>query len=354
MTIDAFFKKAFNTLPEAEIFVPGRVNLIGEHIDYNGGRVLPLALQRGVTLALSRRTDRVMRVSSDRFDGVAETVIGGDPPQTWARYAVYSVQLACDLGWITTGADIGIVSSLNDGAGLSSSAALCVAVLKALRSVLGRSESDIELAQLARRVENEYIGMPCGIMDQMAVAVARPGEALFLDTATLDYEPLSLPTRAVFVVLHSGVHRELSDGRYKQRKEECDTAKRLLGTDDLCQVSLSDEAVGALPDVLRLRVRHCTTEHKRTVDAARSLRSGDLERFGQLMNANHRSMRDDFQVSLPAIDQLVATAQDAGALGARLTGGGFGGCIVAAVETKKRDRWIADVLQENPQAFLVE
>ncbi|MEO1043509.1 MAG: galactokinase [Pseudomonadota bacterium] len=355
MTIDLFFEEKYGAAPHVSVFVPGRVNLIGEHIDYNGGRVLPHALHRGVSLALSLREDQIIRVISDRFEGTSQSVIGDAPPHAWARYAVYSLQLAYDLGWITSGADLGVVSNLNDGAGLSSSAALCVAVLKSLRSVLDRSETDIEIAQLARRVENEYIGMPCGIMDQMAVSVAKPGEALFLDTAALDYEAITLPRNVAFVVLHSGVHRELADGRYKMRKEECDTAKRHFGTENLCQLPLND-VLGdkELPETIKHRVRHCILEHERTIAAAQLLRSGSITEFGLLMNESHLSMRDDFDISLPQIDDLVSTAQSAGALGARLTGGGFGGCIVAAVERPIQDRWVADVLTDHPHAFLVE
>ncbi|MEO1658414.1 MAG: galactokinase [Pseudomonadota bacterium] len=355
MTVSAFFQERFGKAPAQTVFVPGRVNLIGEHIDYNGGRVLPYALHRGVHVALSLRDDSDMVVASDRFDGVSRSTLGAEPADHWARYAVYSLQLANNLGWLRGGSELGIVSNLNDGAGLSSSAALCVAVLKAIRSACDIDVSDVEIAVLARRVENDYIGMPCGIMDQMAVAVARAGEALFLDTATLDYEPIALPEDVSFVVLHSGIHRELADGRYKARKEECDIAKAHFGTENLCHLSLGKvEADGTLsPDIIR-RVRHCITENERTVKAAALLKARDMGGFGKLMNESHISMRDDFAMSLPAIDQLVETAVSSGALGARLTGGGFGGCIVAAVPSPKAEAWAETVLARHPSAFLVE
>ena len=355
MNIEAIFAQKFGTEPQACVFVPGRVNLIGEHIDYNGGRVLPHALHRGVTLALSLRSDDVVRVASDRFEGVSEARTADEPTDSWAKYAHYTMRLAKDIGWISSGADIGIISNLSDGAGLSSSAALCVAVLKALREVTGRSESDVEIAQFARRVENDYIGMPCGIMDQMAVAVAKPGEALFLDTGSLDYDSIPLPEDVSFMVIHSGVHRELADGRYKQRADECLEAKSYFGTDDLCHLTL-DQVEGAvdLAENVKRRVRHCITEHERTVQAASHLRARDFVRFGESMNARHVSMRDDFEMSVPAIDRLVESAVEAGAHGARLTGGGFGGCIVAAVPVDASEVWLGKVLAQHPDAFLVE
>ena len=355
MSAAEFFRDQFGKAPDHSVFVPGRVNLIGEHIDYNGGRVLPHALHRGVSLALSLRADSTIRVSSDRFDGLSEGRLDQSPSDPWAKYAVYTCQLARDLGWIKGGADLGVVSDLSDGAGLSSSAALCVAVLKALREATKVSVSDVEIAQLARRVENEYIGMPCGIMDQMAVAVARPGQALYLDTASLDFETIPLPEDVAFVVMHSGIHRELADGRYKQRKEECDVAKEYFGTEDLCHLSTSQlDAARGLDETIQRRVRHCISEHIRVVEAARLLKNKEFTRFGAVMRESHISMRDDFEMSMPEIDALVETAMSFGALGARLTGGGFGGCIVAAVPAHVVQIWKDEVLERHPNAFVVE
>ncbi|MEM9838187.1 MAG: galactokinase [Pseudomonadota bacterium] len=355
MNVHETFSTAFGGNPDTDVFVPGRVNLIGEHIDYNGGRVLPYALPQGVSVALRLRDDGFVSVASERFEGASKAALGSPPADGWAKYAHYTVQLARDIGWPVQGADIAITSNLSDGAGLSSSAALCVAVLKALRSVSGQTASDSEIAQLARRVENDYIGMPCGIMDQMAVAVASSGEALFLDTASLDFESIPLPHDVAFCVLHSGVHRELADGRYKMRKEECDQAKVYFGTDDLCHLPLTSLADATdLDPAIGRRVRHCITEHVRVVAAAEALKAGRMNAFGDAMNASHISMRDDFEMSVPAIDALVETATTRGALGARLTGGGFGGCIVAAVERSEVERWTKDVLSEHPSAFLVQ
>ena len=354
MTAVQFFEKTFRRVPQTNVFVPGRVNLIGEHIDYNGGRVLPFALNSGVEVALSPLEDDRVVLASDRFEGLVEAALGDEMSEGWARYGFYAARLASRLGWRRGGAEIAITSNLSDGAGVSSSAALCVAVLKAMRALSAVSVDDIEIAQLARRVENQDIGMPCGIMDQMAVAIAEPGEAIFLDTATLDYETIALPSGHLFPVLHSGVRRELSDGRYRERKEECDAAKAHFATEDLCHLDLADvEAATGLTPALRRRVRHCITEHKRAEAAAAALHDGQLEAFGALMDESHTSMRDDFEMSAPGVDELVVEAKRAGALGARLTGGGFGGCIVACVEASDAARWRAEVLRAVPRAFPV-
>ena len=352
---EVFFKERFGARPEVTLFVPGRVNLIGEHIDYNGGRVLPCALGVGITLSLKLRQDDQVTVVYDKFEGAISASLSDDMNQGWARYAFYAVRLAKRLGWVERGADIALVSTLSHGAGLSSSAALCVAVIKALRDVSSMSADDVEIAQLARRIENEDIGVPCGIMDQMAVAVAKPGQALFLDTESLDYDPIPLPTSHRFVVLHSGIHRELADGRYGARKQECDVAKEHFGTNDLCHLTLDDVVGnGALPEPVRRRVRHCITEHHRTVSAATALRDQRMTDFGMLMDESHLSMRDDFEMSVPGIDRLVEEAKVQGAIGARLTGGGFGGCIVACVAADGAEDWERRVLEASPGAFRVQ
>jgi len=350
-----FFKATYGEEPSVTIKVPGRVNLIGEHVDYNGGSVLPYALSSGVSVSARLADDKTVQVGSDRFEGVETFQLSDNPAIGWARYAFFSAKLASELGWWNGGVDLAITSNLNDGAGLSSSAALCVATLKALRQLTDQSVDDAEIARIARRVENECIGMPCGIMDQMAVAVPAPGQALFLDTRDLGYETLDLPKDHAFIVVHSGVHRELADGRYKERKEECDLAKDYFGTDDLCHLDL-DHVNGAadLDPAAQRRARHCVTEHERVVHAARALQSKDYAAFGRLMHESHQSMRDDFQMTVEPIDRLVETAEAEGALGARLTGGGFGGAIVALVQPERADEWWAEVSHQHPAAFIVD
>jgi len=353
MISDAF-ETLFNSQPKISGFTPGRVNLIGEHIDYNGGRVLPTALEIGVTLALSPRADGKIRIGSDKFAGIADRSIGEATSDHWSDYITGALQIAKAEGFGPNGADIAVTTNLPFGAGISSSAAVTVCLLRAARDLSGAPLTDKDLAVIARRVENEYIGMPCGIMDQMAVAIARPGQALSLNTDTLDFELVDLPRTHHMAVIHSGVFRQLNEGRYKVRKEECDQVKAAAGRDDICRLSDAElETLKHLPADIFRRARHCVSEHRRTVEAANALRNNEMEEFGALMNESHISMRDDFEMSVPPVDTLVADAQSLGATGARLTGGGFGGCIVACVEHGKLNTWREALLAAHPRAFSV-
>ena len=334
---------------------PGRVNLIGEHTDYNGGWVFPAALSVRLDVQLTPRSDEQVVVSADGFPETARRAIGDAAEGHWSDPALGAIYEAIALGLLENGADLAIHSTIPAGSGLSSSAALIVAILKAAREHAASTLSDTEMAVAARRVENEFIGVPCGIMDQMAVAIAQPGQAMALDTATLEYRLVTLPITHDLVVLHSGYTRKLSDGRYRQRKEECDAAKQALGTQDLCLLDPQlIEDTAALDDIARRRARHCATEHRRVLAAIEALEAGDMCQFGALMIASHASMRDDFEVSIPPIDALVADAVDLGAVGARLTGGGFGGCIVACIERSARDAWQDALLAQHADARFVD
>ena len=348
------FTALFGFPPEISGFTPGRVNLIGEHIDYNGGRVLPTALDLGVTVALSPRANGRIRIGSDKFDGIAERGMSDAAADHWSDYITGALQIAFAEGFGPNGADIAVTTNLPFGAGISSSAAVTVCVLRAARDLSNANQSDTDLAVLARRVENEYIGMPCGIMDQMAVAIARPGQALSLNTETLSFDLIDLPKTHHMAVIHSGVFRQLNEGRYKIRKEECDQVKTAAQREDICQMSDAElHGLKSLPKDIFRRARHCVTEHRRTVAAADALRKNRMAKLGALMNASHISMRDDFAMSVPKVDALVADAQAFGAVGARLTGGGFGGCIVACVDHTKLDAWRDKLLAAHPDAFWV-
>ena len=333
---------------------PGRVNLIGEHTDYNGGMVLPAALSIGIEVMLSPRPDSAVAVSSNHYDDPAIRDLADDAVGEWADPVVGALREANALGLMSGGASVDIASTMPEGSGLSSSAALIVAVLKAARAATGSDLSDVQIAIAARRVENSYMGVPCGIMDQMAVALAEPGSAMALDTKTMEWDILALPAGFEFVVVHSGVTRKLTDGRYGERKAECDAAKRHFGTEDLCLLSRGEVEGSDLADIPKRRTLHCVSEHARTVQARDALAAGDMTRFGALMNESHASMRDLFEISLPEIDALVETAQDLGALGARLTGGGFGGCIVALVESVGREAWLDQLLERHSDARFID
>ncbi len=352
--VQDIFNAAFGYRPKIQGFTPGRVNLIGEHTDYNGGYVLPTALKLGLDIALSPRSDRKVRIVSKGYDGRSETVLDAPISGHWSDYARGAVLYAGKAGLLDGGADIAVSSTLPEGAGLSSSAAITVGILKLARNLSSAAIDDVEISRTARRIENEFIGMPCGIMDQMAVAIANPGQALFLDTDILTYDLVDLPVDHHMAVIHSGKYRLLNEGRYKERKEECDVVKTALGRDDICRITQKDlDSLSGLDDVHQRRARHCMTEHRRTIAAATAILENDLAEFGLLMIESHASMRDDFEITLPAIDALVDDAVRFGATGARMTGGGFGGCIVACVENKKLEKWKSNLLSNHRDAFYV-
>lgn len=348
------FETVFGSKARIHGFTPGRVNLIGEHTDYNGGMVLPTSLELGVSLALTPRADEKIRIWSDKFDDIAERITSEAATDHWSDYIVGAIILANEQGYLSGGANIAVETTLPFGAGISSSAAVTVGILKLARDVAEADTSNKDIAVLARRVENDFIGMPCGIMDQMAVAIASPGQALALNTETLEYDLIDLPKDYHIAVIHSGQFRQLNEGRYKERKEECDAIKAELGHNNICQISDARfETLSLLPNTLQRRARHCMTDHRRTVEAITCLRENNLERLGILMNESHASMRDDFEITVPKVDALVEDAVKLGALGARQTGGGFGGCIVACIAKHKMEAWKMALLEKHPESFWV-
>ena len=347
------FKDTFGIAPAATIFTPGRVNILGEHTDYNGGMVLPAALDIGVTISVLPRKDKQLRVISDAFEEMAERAFSEPATGHWSDYALGAASEARQLGF-SDGADIAMTTTLPFGAGISSSAAVCVGILRALATVNGHALSPEETAMAARRVETDFIGVPCGIMDQMAVAVAEPGQAMALDTRSLAYELIALPQTHTLAVIHSGVQRKLNEGRYAERKFECDTAKKALGRDDLCLITEGELAtLQNEPANIYRRARHCLREHRRTVVAAKALKDGDMDQLGRLMIEGHASIRDDFEITVPAVDAIVEDAVSLGALGARQTGGGFGGCLLLLIENSKIADCLTALSERHPKIWRV-
>jgi galactokinase len=271
---------------------------------------------------------------------------------TWLDYVQGITRVLDEAGHAIRGVDLRIDSSVPLGSGLSSSAALEMALLRAFRAAFALSIDDVPLAKLGQRAENEFVGAPCGIMDQMACSLAEDGVALFLDTRTLQYDRVRLPSGADLVVINSGVSHSVAGADYATRRRECEQAASILGVAQLRDVPLADldRTVSGLPDTLRRRVRHVVTEDQRVLDAVAAMRSGDLARLGQLFHESHASMRDDYQVSVPEIDLLVDLArEDPRVHGARLTGGGFGGSIVALAD-KGTGRPVGERLATEYQA----
>lgn len=332
--IEIKFQKIFGAPPTHVTRAPGRVNLIGEHTDYNGGFVLPMAIDRAVWIAARRRDDRTVRMVALNLDGEESQFslddIQPDPKYAWANYVR---GVACMLGSNAIGADLLIHGNVPIGAGLSSSAALEVCAAVTFER-LGELEIErLEIARLCQRAENEFVGVQSGIMDQFASLFAREGHALLIDCRDLSYEQVSLPRSAAIVVCDTKKRRGLVDSEYNVRRAECAEAARWLGVRSLRDASMDD--LKNLSGVLERRVRHVVTENARVKRAVEACKQNDLATLGRLMNESHASLRDDYQVSCAELDAMVAIAQkQVGCFGARLTGAGFGGCTVNLVEER--------------------
>jgi galactokinase len=323
----AGFATAFGREPEVSASAPGRVNLLGEHTDYNDGFVLPIALSQQTTVCLGRASAAVFTLRSDNLGGTVRFTLDRAPEEQFARYVFGCLHEARAAGLHMAPLDIHVASDVPIGVGLSSSAALEVATLRALRTLLGATFGDVEIALMAQRAEIEHAGVRCGIMDQMASSLAGTERALFLDTRTLQTRLVDLPPDTVVLVLDSGIERSLAGSGFNQRRRECEEAAARLGVASLRDVE-DVGAVESLPEPWRRRARHVVTENARVLRAVAA--STDAAALGRLMNASHASLRDDYEVSVPALDRLVVLLQaQPGVHGARLTGAGFGGACVA-------------------------
>ena len=366
------FQKRYGSAPRL-FRAPGRVNLIGEHTDYNGGFVLPMAIDRETVIAAAPRRDQKVRVYSlNRNEAEEFDLENPGPPRRglWLDYVEGVAQALLSREVRLVGADLMILSDVAPGSGLSSSAALTVASGLALTCIAGVEVDPRQLALVAQQAEHTYVGMMSGIMDQLVAVLGRRGHALLIDCRTLEATPVSLDTKDVGVaVCDSMVRHELASSEYNVRRAECERGVELLretlpGIKDLRDVSVAEvEEYGArLPDPIRRRCRHVVTENERTLRAAASLRVGDLDEIGSLMNRSHESLRDDYEVSSPELDALVEIARDcAGVLGSRMTGGGFGGSTVSLVRRdaiEEVTRTISAAYEERtgiaPKVFITE
>ena len=337
-----WFAECYAARPEGIWHAPGRVNLIGEHTDYNEGFVLPFALGQGVRAAASRRDDGLLELRSRQAPGEPATVpLGALAPGSVAGWAAYPAGAAWALaaaGLPPGGTSVAIDADLERGAALSSSAALECATALALTELHGLSVPRPQLAAIARHAENEFAGIPTGIMDQSASLLCRAGHALLLDCRSGETSdvPFDLPAAGlVLLVIDTRVRHALADGRYATRRRACEEAARVLGVRSLRDVTDDPGALDAIADpVLRRRARHVITENGRVLAAVALLRAGDIAGCGSLLSASHRSLRYDFEVSWPQADAAVDAAVAAGALGARMTGGGFGGSIIALARAR--------------------
>jgi galactokinase len=327
------FAALFGRAPSATESAPGRVNLIGEHTDYNGGFVLPVALPQRTVAEVALRADRTVRAWSAATSELLGYVVGNESRgRGWLDYVQGITAALAAEGCSLSGFDLRLTSDVPIGAGVSSSAALEVALLRALRTALALPLDDVALARVAQRAENEFVGARTGIMDQMAASLGRPGTALFIDTLSLAHESVPLRGDIELVVVDSGVSHAHAGGEYNARRTDCERACHLLGVESLRALSPGDLAGVVLPEPLGRRVRHVVTENARVLAAVEALRAGDGPALGALLRASHASLRDDYAVSTPEVDTLVEIAHaDPQVLGARMTGGGFGGAVVMLV-----------------------
>lgn len=337
------FEDVFGVAPEIGATAPGRVNMLGEHTDYNDGYVLPTAIPQVTTVKLAPSPDADHHLYAAQLDAAVDYTPGSALPEGYPRYVLGCLFVLSEHGHDSGPLCVHIDSEVPIGAGLSSSAALEVAVLRAVRELRRLPVDDVELALMAQQAEIRYAGVRCGIMDQMAASLARPGEMLFLDTRTLERALLPFPVGSELLVIDSGIPRALADSAYNRRREECEAAAQALGVPALRDVA-GFSAIEALPEPLRRRARHVYTENARVLEASRGV---SATRFGELMNASHASLRDDYEVSVAGLDALVALlAAHPDVYGARLTGAGFGGACVALVAAGRREAVAASALAD--------
>jgi galactokinase len=340
------FQQIFNAAPQVQASAPGRVNLLGEHTDYNDGFVLPTAIPQQTTVYLGFSPNQRHHFYSAELEEWVHAAEAETVPRGFGRYVLGCIRVLESLGYEVPFLNVFVTSTVPIGSGLSSSAALEVAMLKALQSLLNLELDPVQIAQLGQQAEIQYADVQCGIMDQMAASLADTEHLLFLDTRTLERQLLPLPA-AEILVIDSGIPRTLADSGYNQRRAECEEAARLLAVKALRDVT-DPTTVNQLPEPLRQRARHVVTENNRVLEAIKGV---SAERFGELMNASHASLRDDYEVSVPGVDYLVELLQQTpNVFGARLTGAGFGGACVALVSKGKAKSIAQSVLDQYNSA----
>lgn len=359
MNITETFRKQFDAEPQVSVRAPGRVNLIGEHIDYSGGHVMPMALECAIEIAATPRTDGQYRLWSVQYEELYEGPI--TPERTddhfWTNYVFGVVHEFTKLGHEVTGFDAVIDGDIPTASGLSSSAALEVATAWMIQSLLGTDLTRMEIALLGQRAENIFVGVNCGIMDQAISAGGLKGHAMMLDCNELLAQqiPLDLKGEAAILVAHSGVHRGLSASAYNQRRGKCDAALEVIRKETgkklacLCEATVEDleASKGAMDDNMICRARHAIAEEARVQDAGKAVSSGDFAAFGKILNESHYSLRDDYEVSCDELDELTEMIRTfPGVYGSRVTGAGFGGCTISLIPVAAADKIIAKLKAE--------
>lgn len=356
----ALFENHFGIVPDVVAIGHGRANLIGEHTDYNDGLVMPVLLRHHTVVALSPRNDNIINGVSDRF-GAFDRPIDSPCDGSWLDFVSGALSIARRNGFAAggeaaRGINIAVSSTVPAGAGVSSSAAFEIALLRALGALapdMFDAISPADLARMGQLIEHEFVGTNCGIMDQMIAAVAPVNQAMLFDIRSMETRCLPLFVGHDFLVIHSGADRKLSEGAYNERLLQCRNAACEMGVTSLRDADLAGCARLADP-LLQKRARHVISENIRVQDAVVALETGKADKFGQLMDDCHISLDVDFDVSSPILNALVANLKAAGAIGARLTGAGFGGCVIALCACDKSDQILAEISSSNPNAWLVD
>lgn len=335
------FREHFGQHPTVCVRAPGRVNLIGEHTDYNRGFVFPVAINFGTTVIAAVRDDRIVNIVAMDYGGKRNSFslddIQFDRADGWSNY-VRGVAKSLRRHTSFGGADLLVTGNVPQGAGLSSSASLEIAVLKAFSELYQLNLNGVQAALLGQEAENHFVGCSCGIMDQLVSAMGKQGHALLLDCQSLEFQATPIPSGYQLVIVNSNIKRGLPDSEYNLRRQQCEYAATAMGLASLRQadMALLQSRQASMSKTAYRRARHIITENQRTLDMSSALVSGEYKRFGALMALSHQSMRDDFEITVPPIDYLVEVIQnvvgDFG--GARMTGGGFGGCVVSLVPSE--------------------
>jgi galactokinase len=349
------FDRRFQSPARYLVHAPGRVNLIGEHTDYNAGFVLPLAIDRAVWIALTPRADQTVRVHSLDFGETAEFSLEGIKrgAKGWLEYLKGVAWCLQKDGFLLSGWQGVMAGDVPVGAGLSSSAALEMATARAFAAASSIPWQSEAMGKLCQRAENQWVGVNCGIMDPLISAIGRAEHALLIDCRSLEFQPVPFPPGTTVVVLDTATRRGLVDSAYNERRAQCEAAARFFGVPALRDVSLEmfDAAANRLDDRTRRRARHVVTENARTLEAAVAMRRCDAATLGRLMNESHVSLRDDFEVSSKELDAMVECGrQEASCLGIRMTGAGFGGCAVALVRAAAAQGFTSTVAERYQAA----
>ena len=345
------FIEIFDCKPDIISTAPGRVNLIGDHTDYNQGFVLPAAIHMTTTIAASRRLDREVQTFAQGFakslDQFPLDNIETCSKETWPNYIRGTIKYLQDVSKNFSGVNILISGDIPQGAGLSSSASLEIALLRAISELYQLNIKGIEAALIGQKAENAFVGCNCGIMDQLVVALGLQGNAMLLDCIDLSYKDIPIPEGSTILVVNSNIKRELVDSEYNARRKQCESVAKFLNVSSLRDLDIENlyKAEELLSDELFRRARHVITENRRVIDAAKAMEDNDLKLLGQLMAESHKSLRDDYEVSTNELDFLVdiISTEMGGTGGVRMTGGGFGGCVVSIMPKEKISSVISSV-----------